>query len=62
MRARTRSCVSKVLCKLASVGTVGLLAIAIGLTGFRRGERWAWVAIAVFALAGILTAVIDQLA
>ena len=44
------------------VGTIGLLAIAIGLTGFRRGERWAWVAIAVFALAGILTAVIDQLA
>ena len=44
------------------VGTVGLLAIAIGLTAFRRGERWAWLAIAVFALAGILTAVIDELA
>ncbi len=44
------------------VGTVGLLAIAIGLTAFRRGERWAWVAIAIVALAGILTAVIDELA
>ncbi len=44
------------------VGTIGLLVIAIGLTAFRRGERWAWVAMAVFALAGILTAVIDELA
>lgn len=44
------------------VATVGLLAIAIGLTAFRRGERWAWYAIAVFAAAGVLTALLDQLA
>ena len=44
------------------VGTIGLLAIAIGLTGFRRGERWAWYAIGVFVLAGLLTAFIDELA
>jgi hypothetical protein len=44
------------------VGTVGLLALAIGLTAFRRGERWAWLAIAVFAASGILTALLDELA
>jgi hypothetical protein len=44
------------------VATVGLLAIAIGLTAFRRGERWAWYAIAVFATAGVLTAFLDELA
>jgi hypothetical protein len=44
------------------VATVGLLAILVGLTAFRRGERWAWAAMAVFALAGILTAVLDELA
>jgi hypothetical protein len=44
------------------VAAIGLLAIAIGLTGFRRGERWAWWAVGVFVLAGILTAVIDELA
>jgi len=44
------------------VATIGLLAIVIGLTGFRRGERWAWFAIAAFVAAGILTAVIDELA
>lgn len=43
------------------VATVGLLATVIGLTAFRRGERWAWVAIAVFVLAGVLTAAIDEL-
>ncbi len=44
------------------VATVGILAIAIGLTAFRRGERWAWYAIGVFVLAGILTALLDELA
>jgi hypothetical protein len=44
------------------VAAIGLVAVAIGLTGFRRGERWAWYAIAVFVLAGFLTALIDQLA
>jgi hypothetical protein len=28
----------------------------------RRGERWAWLAIAVFALGGILTAALDEFA
>lgn len=44
------------------VATIGLLALAIGLTAFRRGERWAWFAIATFVGAGVLTAVIDELA
>lgn len=44
------------------VATIGLLAMAIGLTAFRRGERWAWYAIAVFVGAGALTALIDELA
>ena len=43
------------------IATIGLLAIAIGLTAFRRGRRWAWYAIGVVALAGILTAVLDEL-
>jgi hypothetical protein len=41
------------------VAIIGLLAIAIGLRAFRRGERWAWYAMAVFASAGVLTAFID---
>lgn len=43
------------------VATVGLLAIAVGLTGFRKGERWAWWATAVFVLAGLLTGLLDYL-
>lgn len=41
------------------VATIGLLVVALGLRAFRRGERWAWYAMAVFALAGVLTALID---
>ncbi len=41
------------------VASIGLLSIAIGLGAFRRGERWAWYSISVFALAGVLTAIID---
>ena len=44
------------------VGTVGLLAMAIGLTAYRRAERWGWFAIAVFVSAAILTALLDELA
>ncbi len=44
------------------VATVGTLAVLVGLTGFRRGERWAWVAMVVFAVAGIGTAMLDELA
>lgn len=41
--------------------TIGLLVIAIGLTAFRRGEIWAWYAMAVFVLAGVLTGLLDCL-
>jgi hypothetical protein len=41
---------------------IGVLAILVGLTAFRRGERWAWAAMAVFALGGLLTAVLDEFA
>lgn len=44
------------------VVTSGLLATAIGLRAFKRGERWAWYAIAAFALSGVLTALLDYLA
>lgn len=44
------------------VAAIGLLAVLVGLTAFRRGERWAWLAMAVFAAAGVLTAVLDELA
>jgi hypothetical protein len=44
------------------VVAVGVLATLVGLTAFRRGERWAWFAMAVFALAGIITAVLDEIA
>ncbi len=44
------------------VATIGLLAIIVGLTGFRRGARWAWFAIIVFVLAGVGTAIVDELA
>jgi hypothetical protein len=43
------------------VATIGLLAILIGLTAFRRGEKWAWYAIAIFVLAGVLTSLLDSL-
>jgi hypothetical protein len=43
------------------VATIGSLAIVIGLTAFHRGERWAWYAMAIFACAGILTGVLDDL-
>ncbi|HVP23595.1 MAG TPA: hypothetical protein VMS77_06755 [Conexivisphaerales archaeon] len=42
------------------VATVGLLAIAIGLRAFRRGETWSWYAVAIFAASGILTAKLDE--
>jgi len=44
------------------IATIGLLAMAVGLSAFRRGERWAWFAIAVFVAAAVLTAVLDELA
>lgn len=43
------------------VATVGLLAIAIGAWPFRRGERWAWYAVAVFVVAGATTGLLDYL-
>jgi hypothetical protein len=44
------------------VATIGLLAMAIGLTGFRHGARWAWYATAIFVAAGVLTALLDGFA
>ena len=41
------------------IATGGILAIAIGLVPFRRGQKWAWYAILVFAVAGILNALLD---
>lgn len=41
-------------------GGLGLLAIAIGWTGFRRGERWAWYAILVLPAVGALAAFDDE--
>ena len=43
------------------IATIGLLAIMIGLTAFRRGEKWAWYAIAVFVVGGVLTGLLDYL-
>jgi hypothetical protein len=43
------------------VATLGLLAIILGLTAFRRGEKWAWYAIAVVVVAGVLTGLLDYL-
>jgi len=44
------------------VATIGVLAVIVGLTAFRHGERWAWLAMAIFALAGTFTAVLDEFA
>jgi hypothetical protein len=44
------------------VATVAVLAIVIGLTAFRRGERWASFAMAVFAAAGSFTGLLNYLA
>ncbi|MGO8948216.1 MAG: hypothetical protein ACLQUY_11255 [Ktedonobacterales bacterium] len=43
------------------VVTIGLLAIIIGLTAFRRGEKWAWYAMAAFVLAGVMTSLLDYM-
>jgi hypothetical protein len=40
---------------------VAILAILIGLTAFRRGERWAWYAIWVVVASGALNALFDGL-
>ena len=43
------------------IATIGLLVVAIGLSAFRHGHRWAWYSMMVFVLAGALTSVLDQL-
>lgn len=43
------------------IAAIGLLAIAIGLTAFRRGEKWAWYSIVAFVLTGALTGLLDYL-
>ncbi len=40
---------------------IGLFAIIIGLTAFRQGEKWAWYAILVLVLNGLITSVFDYL-
>jgi len=40
---------------------IGLFAIMIGLTAFRQGEKWAWYAILVLVLNGLITSVFDYL-
>jgi len=49
------------LCADVYIATAGLLVVAIGLSAFRHGHRWAWYSMAVFVLAGALTSVLDQL-
>jgi hypothetical protein len=44
-----------------SFGVVGLLVIIISLKAFRRGEKWAWYAILVFVVAGVLNTALDYL-
>jgi hypothetical protein len=43
------------------IAAIGLLAVAIGLTGFRRAEKWAWYSILAFASSGVLTGLLDYL-
>ena len=43
------------------IAAIGLLAIVIGLKAFRQGEKWAWYAILIFALTGVLTSLFDYL-
>lgn len=38
---------------------IGLLAVVIGLTAFRCGEKWAWFSILVFVLVGVVTNIFD---
>ena len=40
---------------------LGMVALIIGVTGFRRGETWAWLALLVIALSGVGTGILDEL-
>ena len=40
---------------------IGLFAIMIGLTAFKRGEKWAWYATLIFVLNGLITSAFDYL-
>jgi len=40
---------------------IGLFTIMIGLTAFRRGEKWAWYVTLVLVLNGLITSVFDYL-
>ena len=40
---------------------IGLFSIIMGLTAFKRGEKWAWYATLVFVLNGLITSVFDYL-
>ncbi len=43
------------------VAALGVIAILIGLTAFRNGERWSWFAMLTFLGAGTLNAIADGL-
>jgi hypothetical protein len=40
---------------------IGLFVIIIGLTAFKRGDKWAWYAMLVFVLNGLITSIFDYL-
>jgi hypothetical protein len=40
---------------------IGLLAVLIGLNAFRRGEKWAWYAVLILVVNGIITNIYDYL-
>ena len=40
---------------------IGLFSIIIGLTAFKRSEKWAWYATLIFVLNGLITSVFDYL-
>ena len=40
---------------------IGLFSILVGLTAFKRGEKWAWYATLIFVLNGLITSVFDYL-
>ena len=40
---------------------IGLFAIMMGLTAFKRGEKWAWYATLLFVLNGLITSTFDYL-
>ena len=40
---------------------IGLFAVLVGVKAFRRGERWAWYFVLLFAFVGVVTSLFDYL-